>query len=1645
MRLKTTLILLVALFLLGTGRSAEASRPVHWFDCNTCHQAGQSTTSLGGDNVCLQCHKDSHAGTVFVDENRYYPKGVFSVQDASDAMGAATKALTVDPQNPISPSEQTSHYWASPKDVVPAAGALAPSSSLYRSRYGISTGKVTCTRCHDPHKPKDDLNPEAGTNKLLRLNDPNAMCLDCHRPWNVSNVAGTRGLSTHPLVKNYPDFVAQEANKSKYKPVDGYNTTTLALPTNVDNGRVRMVYNSVDAAGKGSGTLNVSCASCHGVHFTDSDASTVDGMGKTLNPGDGKLLLGDGPKRTHADPATQGQLRSNLCQACHVYKKHGDVNGNDNGKFAGCLDCHSGHVYHATNPNYFVLRKSVEDVFIPKQGAVGSASGLEFRTLDAPWANASNTGYCQGCHTLSFPHNGVASGTHGKAACVNCHFHNNETGSFVADCSACHGFPPIYDEPGNITLGGYAIDEDNYLSYKFPDTRDQNTLRDVYKPESQTPHKRHAAGGTDYGFGCDNCHSQAFSGATPTHLDGNFQSVYFGALASAGSYNPAGAGACASVYCHSSGNVADPTYATVTWQGTAGSITGCTACHGNDATTMNAANKKNSASHQKHLGAGAMGKNYACNVCHVTTAESATSLVAASRAVGGAHVNGQGDVDFVKSGGVLYNALAVGTFNTVANTCSSVYCHSDGKGNYATPDWDVAASGACGTCHIIDLTSGNIKPNSGSHAAHINPDGANIGCADCHGAGANTGAHAGHVNGAIDYLDFSASCNACHTIEAGDVALVWGNQATATCDACHGGVSATSYVDASGVTRTAPTKTAYASAGHGKTGVAQACTGCHSTAGDTAHMNGTVGDTSRLATVNGKTYTAEAPNAFCGACHDGGNGNEKGHYATGAGHTSTDGTRCNACHDPHGFAGYDAMIKTSIDGRAVATFADRTSRASYANASFTGVCQVCHVNGEVNHFNRATNNTLHGANRPCLDCHSHSAEAAFEVTCYGCHGGANTGSTSGNKNFWPDGDREHTANQPGEHEVHVLKIAERINAQWTTVQALLNGATNAQQKQICEYCHAAVNNDNDHASAGTADVFLAQIGDPAVETRFAKKIWDGSTDAGAKYVAESCESVACHNNKTTAEAYKWYAGGGSTCVMCHDGDATGVTSGSHVAHRGNNMTYAYNFTCADCHEPTMTWSNTVAGTAPATGHIDGVKLVGVTDDFTYNSGTLSCGTNRCHNDGKGDTPKVAHAWGTPINSCTNCHDWIVNTEGHMAHFDFDNNTVATRLLNCTPCHVFNSPNHINGSINFIGAISYNSATLTPEQLTTVGGTNAFGKCNTTVCHNDGRGTAVPTPDWNQTAASVGKTTCSLCHAAKPTTGSHNQHVVTGATAYGQIGNSSTADAYDFKCGECHGNTLANHINGSASFGAVGWQGAGKTCNASYCHSNGAATPVYKASPAWGTGFSGDPCAGCHGNSPDTQAHAAHVVSIHWDSDVSKNRSGVYTGTTGLQGAADSGVSAHGKVTTSTTINCNVCHNDTVDRWRNRQNTACVGCHGSDSTGVDDAVIKDKSKHVNKVRDVKLLPIAMKTRAQIRNDITAVPELNVTWQRFDAPDGILGLFYKGPENHDQARTAFDTATMYDGATQTCTNISCHNGNQVKWSDNLSCDGCHTQLP
>lgn len=388
-------LVLFALLLAGQGRAAES--PVHFFDCKECHLSSLTITELGGNNVCLKCH-DMLAGDVTLGAGAPpaldgHTDGRFSVGDASNAFGHGSGQPG---------AYQTSHTWAAPSDTQPAAGALPPLRSLHPeffSRYGTSVGRLTCSRCHNPHASVEN-NP-----KLLVKGNASAdtMCRACHRSWVLNN----RGWLTHPIVDDYNASVA--ANPGKYR-------ATLSNQRNAD---IRLVAGGV------------SCTSCHGAHFVDSSATTADGPGQALNPADGKLLRGDGPGQ--AD-------KSSLCQSCHSYSSHGG-----RGEQVGCLVCHSGHSYDPAAPNYFVLRKAAATT------AFGAVTGLDFSSPDVLldgekykfWndrIDGSAGGYCEKCHGDAGGI-GLGAGSYhvASAVCTNCHRHGNEVGAFSANCGDCHG------------------------------------------------------------------------------------------------------------------------------------------------------------------------------------------------------------------------------------------------------------------------------------------------------------------------------------------------------------------------------------------------------------------------------------------------------------------------------------------------------------------------------------------------------------------------------------------------------------------------------------------------------------------------------------------------------------------------------------------------------------------------------------------------------------------------------------------------------------------------------------------------------------------------------------------------------------------------------------------------------------------------------------------------------------------------------------------------------------------------------------------------------------------------------------------------------------------------------------------------------
>jgi predicted CXXCH cytochrome family protein len=320
------------------------------------------------------------------------PTGVFAPTDASNVMGSYPTGLAEGSGS----RSQSSHIWAA-RDVNEAAGAKAPSNRYFYGRYGISTGKVTCQRCHDPHSR------DATNTKILRLGTGSReqMCIDCHAPWNIDNT--DHGLLSHPMVADYAAVQGAVANEGKYR-----------APADVatQGGEVVLVDGKV------------SCSSCHGVHFTDSDGTTLDGPGQTLSAGDGKLLKADGPA---------GNDKSMLCQACHTYKAHGSTN-----ETVGCLVCHSGHAYNGGNPNYYVLRGQTETT------TYGAVNSLAYTDLTADlggtsttaqlWAGSAGSadGYCERCHgdLTSMP---GSSRTHVEGEdCLECHAHNGDGMTYTA-------------------------------------------------------------------------------------------------------------------------------------------------------------------------------------------------------------------------------------------------------------------------------------------------------------------------------------------------------------------------------------------------------------------------------------------------------------------------------------------------------------------------------------------------------------------------------------------------------------------------------------------------------------------------------------------------------------------------------------------------------------------------------------------------------------------------------------------------------------------------------------------------------------------------------------------------------------------------------------------------------------------------------------------------------------------------------------------------------------------------------------------------------------------------------------------------------------------------------------------------------------
>jgi len=585
----------------------------------------------------------------------------------------------------------------------------------------------------------------------------------------------------------------------------------------------------------------------------------------------------------------------------------------------------------------------------------------------------------------------------------------------------------------------------------------------------------------------------------------------------------------------------------------------------------------------------------------------------------------------------------------------------------------------------------------------------------------------------------------------------------------------------------------------------------------------------------------------------------------------------------------------------------------------------------------------------------------------------------------------------------------------------------------------------------------------------------------------------------------------ANCTGCHKSNSASgdvMASGSHGKHV--NAAEFYTIGCNKCHAATVTNAMTISDTA---AHVNGKVNIAFNSLSTASGGTYGgqatpyakdpgtaygqCNNVYCHSNGQNNggfgITYTQPTWGNAASGgCGTCHGTShhggaeIATGSHTKHLAASSYSTMTRCLVChnvgglaftggctNSCHVATSK-HTNQKVDLVipstfGASAAYNGTPAPG--------DGYGTCSNINCHYN-----TTTPAWG-TATPI---TCVGCHslAVLLASGAHAKHISATAvpTMYNYTANRSTATEYNFGCSNCHPLSAVNHYNStidvtlkkdeagvgtlraknSATAVGINVAGSGITgtskvsirCSMAYCHSNGnPANLVYATTPDWyGGSFTGDRCANCHGNAPNstiagsrshynnrflgyTGTPGGHQISIH--------AMGIYSSPSALAKAGTTGRSSHGNPATATTISCNICHYETITTARNDDNPACKSCHYAGNTvgalAGNPATIADKSKHVNGLVNVAFQPVAVISKAQVRQKYYVTHAYSSVWKR--------NVGYKVSGSHDVAKRPLDTATMWDASTKTCSNVACHMGNSVKWTDNdgaTECISCHGSL-
>jgi len=750
---------------------------------------------------------------------------------------------------------------------------------------------------------------------------------------------------------------------------------------------------------------------------------------------------------------------------------------------------------------------------------------------------------------------------------------------------------------------------------------------------------------------------------------------------------------------------------------------------------------------------------------------------------------------------------------------------------------------------------------------------------------------------------------------------------------------------------------------------------------------------------------------------------------------------CGTCHEPR--ASNIKGIKSTITAPSgnfpggTVNFQSTTSPNGFGDdtgghTTSTKICEVCHSITNYHRYNTTGQSNLsHNNNADCTQCHPHATGFYYATSaCDSCHGNPpTTASIGGPTGLATPATGATNPLSPGAHAVHV-------STRGMTCDACHRGtAMPASEKKI----------DMGFSISGTTYPGFQNTVESGTFTGYNalsngytwNNSWPGTTVNTAANYANRCSSIYCHGSTLTGGTNtqpSWVGGSAeAACGTCHGASASAPpTTGSHTKH-ASSASGNLNLACTKCH-PSVTDGSHVNGSVAwdlddtdtrigASATYRGSNA-GQTGQLAPSASYGNCSNIYCHstvqpNGGGAGAPTYATpTWGGTVN-CGSCHvDMSTSpsaTGSHIKH-------AQTQGYACSVCHSgagSGTTLHANRNIEvtFSGIAaggSYSQSSNPPG--------NGYGTCSTVYCH----GTTTPT--WGGAAL-----TCGDCHYGNSTlAGKHSVHYATTTVATSSSftpSNSSTTSAYVYTCGVCHNAT--NHAAGPVSTNQAaqvsfdstiagggtytaggslagtdrGFNWTAGSCSSTYCHSNGAGGAPNNTTFNWNSAAGTLTCAGCHsytkasGTPIATGSHTAHINN------------------------ADAALG---------TFNCYQCHY---------------------ATTTNDTAITDKTKHINKTKDV-----AFNTTLNPSGTYTSPNCSNLychSTGNISAPTANLPAAYGGSHYttmawngsaigcngcHGKTVTAGAPDYTNQGAGQPGANS--HMKHTSTGTDSTSCDTCHT---